>query len=36
MRFATVLLFLEYASQVVFHTARLAHFLEKKQFASST
>ncbi|KAK6060428.1 Longevity-assurance protein, partial [Cooperia oncophora] len=33
MRFAVVLLALEYASQTIFHFSRLLHFLEKKKIA---
>ncbi|CAI4227198.1 unnamed protein product [Auanema sp. JU1783] len=33
LRVAAVLLFLEYASQTLFHIARIAHFIEKKSIA---
>ncbi|KIH59079.1 TRAM1-like protein [Ancylostoma duodenale] len=35
MRFAVVLLALEYASQTIFHFSRLIHFLEKKDLAKN-
>ncbi|VDK52276.1 unnamed protein product [Cylicostephanus goldi] len=35
MRFAVVLLALEYASQTIFHFSRLIHFLEKKEIAKN-
>ncbi|KAK6008924.1 Longevity-assurance protein [Ostertagia ostertagi] len=35
MRFAVVLLALEYVSQTIFHFARLLHFLEKKEIAKN-